>query len=50
MLYKVVKYYQDPKKKARAVRTGLYLEEAKEYCSRPTSHGVGWFYGFTQDA
>lgn len=50
-LYKIVRFYQDPKKKSHTVRglTGLYLEEAKAHCNDPKTHGPGWFDGYTVD-
>jgi hypothetical protein len=26
---------------------GVSKEEAQEYCSRESSHGDGWFYGYS---
>lgn len=48
-LYKIVKYYQDPSKKSRVVRRGLTLEQAQAHCRKESTHGKGWFDGYTRD-
>jgi hypothetical protein len=47
--YKIVKYYKDPTKKARVVRTGLTLEEAQEHCRKDSTHGIDWYDGYTKE-
>ncbi len=51
MSYKIVRMYRDANKKSRVVRgmSGLTLEEAKEHCKKPSTHGVGWFDGFQEE-
>ena len=34
-LYEAVKFYQHPDKKAKVLRKGLTLEEARNYCDDP---------------
>lgn len=34
-MYEIVKFYQNPSKKARVLRGGCTLEEAREFCDDP---------------
>ena len=47
--YKIVKFYRDPSKKARVVKTGLSLEEAQTHCKKESTHGVDWYDGYTRE-
>lgn len=45
--YKIVrfKFQQD----SEVIRTGLSLEEAQEHCNDESTHGDGWFDGYTEE-
>jgi hypothetical protein len=46
--YMILKFRQNgPTTKMRGLNN-LTLDEAKRYCSRPDTHGKGWFCGFTK--
>lgn len=47
-MYKVIKYYQDEKKKNKIIENNLTLDEAKRKCNGIESKGNGWFLGFTE--
>ena len=64
MLYRVVRFYADEKYPKRAVKTGLYLEEAQAHCKGPESSSTtatapsairrtrergAWFDGYEED-
>ena len=47
MSYKIIRFSRD--KPSKVMHTGLTLEEAKEHCSKESTHGDGWFDGFTEE-
>lgn len=47
MTYKIIKF--EFGKFRRTIKTGLTIEEAREYCNRDDTRGDGWFYGFTKE-
>lgn len=46
--YMIVRFYQKSDRKV-IKRRGLSLADARIWCSRPDTHGKGWFDGFTTD-
>ena len=49
MTYKIVRFYQDADKASKVQKTGLTLEEAQAHCSLESTHGEGWFDGYTKE-
>lgn len=47
MTYEIVRFFQD--KPAETINSGVSLEEAKEYCNDPSTHGEGWFDGYREE-
>lgn len=62
-MYKIIRFYSDPKIPKRTTQTGLTLEQAQRHCSDPESSSVTctnktgkartrklgqWFDGFTE--
>lgn len=45
-LYQIVRFYQNSRIKRKVMAQYLTLEEAKEHCSKESTHGPGWFDGF----
>jgi hypothetical protein len=45
--YKIMLYRQD--KPARKVSGGHTLAEAQAHCRKDSSHGPGWFHGYTRE-
>jgi hypothetical protein len=45
--YKIVKFIFQGENET--IAEGLTLAEAKEYCQGEDAHGLGWFYGYTQE-
>ena len=46
MPYHIVKFYQEEGKQSETIKSGLTLDEAQAYCSRPDTAGDGWFCGY----
>ena len=46
--YKIVKY-RELVYTVETIKTGLTLQEAKEYCSRADTSGAGWFCAFVKE-
>jgi hypothetical protein len=46
--YKIMLFRRN--EKPRVVRRGLSLEEAQLHCRKSSTHGDGWFHGYTRDA
>lgn len=46
-MYKIVRFRFDSDNKT--VKRGLTLEEAQEHCNDESTHGPGWFDGYTED-
>lgn len=52
--YKIVRFRRG-KPGGRTIRTGLTLEQAQAWCSRPDTHKIGrdgcpiWFDGYTKE-
>jgi len=49
MSYKIVRYFFDRNKEAKVIKTDLTLEEALEHCQDESTHGPGWFDGYTEE-
>lgn len=48
--YKILRYFRKEGKKPKVIRTGLSLEQAKEWCNKKsTSKKDEWFDGFTKE-
>ena len=45
-LYKILRFRRD--KPTRTVKRGLTLKEAKAWTRKSSTHGDGWFDGFTK--
>jgi hypothetical protein len=50
--YKIVQYHFDENhpNHRKVIKTGLTLEEAQEHCSDESTHGDGWFDGYTEES
>ena len=49
--YKIIRFCMDdndPENK-KIVKTGLTLDEAQKHCQDKSTHGVGWFDGYTEE-
>lgn len=46
--YKIVKFFERSNRR-ETIKTGLTLQEAKEYCSRTDTSGAGWFCAFVKE-
>ena len=46
--YKIMLFRRN--KKPRVVKRGFTLEEAQAHCRKSTTHGDGWFHGYTRDS
>ena len=42
--YNIIRFKQDGEN--RVIKRGLTLEEAREWCTRESTHGKGWFDGY----
>lgn len=64
LIYKVVRFFQDPRNASQVIKTGLTLDEAKEHCADPESSSATctlpqnvartkqfgqWFDGFQEE-
>lgn len=49
--YKIVRFFQDfdHPDHGKVIRTGLTLDEAQEHCTDESTHGEGWFDGYTEE-
>jgi len=47
MTYQIVRFFQNGEWEIKS--NGYTLEDAKEWCNDPASHGDGWFDGFEQE-
>lgn len=49
--YKIVRHTFDENHPdyMRVIKTGLTLEEAQEHCNDDSTHGDGWFDGYTEE-
>jgi hypothetical protein len=47
--YKILRFYREDGRRARTIKRGLTLEEAKAHCNRDDTHGDGWFDGWTTE-
>lgn len=56
MTYAIIKFYADPNKHSKILKSGLSKDQAKEICNSSESHSGPstefknkWFYGYTKD-
>jgi len=47
MSYKIIRYKRNGP--SRVVKRGLTLSEAQAHCRRSSTHGDGWFDGYTKE-
>ena len=43
--YKIIRFRRN--KRSRTIKSGLSLKEAQAHCSKKSTHGEGWFDGYT---
>lgn len=47
--YKIMRNYRERGKRARKIKGGLSLDEAKAHCLDPKTRGKNWFDGFDEE-
>lgn len=47
MAYKIIRFRR--KGINRVIKRGLTLKEAQDHCSKSSTHGDGWFDGYTKE-
>lgn len=49
--YKIVRFCRDldDPRHRQVIKRGLTLEEAQEHCEDESTHGDGWFDGYTEE-
>lgn len=47
-IYKIVRFFSDPRKSRQVIKEGLLYEDARSHCDDPSTSGNGWFDGFTR--
>lgn len=47
--YKIVRYFKTGEDIAQVQKSGLTLEEAQKHCNDESTHGDGWFDGYTEE-
>jgi hypothetical protein len=48
--YRIERHYTNINKPSKIIKTGLTLQQAKEYCKREDSHKLGkWFDGYEEE-